>query len=187
MRANDNRAAAGASSVADPPTGYSVKILTEDKWSRLRDARLAALADSPQSFLARYEDEAAYDEEKWRSEFVRGEWSIVLADDQVVGLLGVTRETWMPPQDRDLEYVWIASSLRRRGVATMLLKTVMDRLPQAGVHTFWGVHTVWLWVLDGNESARRLYERFGFQSTNLKQRLPRQRRRYEERMRFSLD
>lgn len=188
MLSNDNRTAAGVSSVADPPTGYSVKMLTEDEWLRLRDARLAALEESPRSFLARYEDEAAYDEEKWRSEFVRGVWSIVLADDQVVGLLGVTREPWMPPQDRDLEYVWIASSLRRHGVATMLLKTVMDRLPQAGVETFWGVHTLWLWVLEGNDAARNLYEGFGFHSTNLRQRLPpKEGKRYEERMRFSLD
>lgn len=174
--------------MADLPTGYSVKTLIADEWLILRDARLEALAESPQSFLARYEVEAAYDEGKWRSEFVRGKWSIALADGRVVGLLGATREPWMPPQDRDLEYVWTAASLRRRGVATMLLKTALDRLPQAGVHTFWGVHTVWLWVLEGNESARRLYEGFGFQSTHLRQRLPpKQGKRYEERMRLSLD
>jgi RimJ/RimL family protein N-acetyltransferase len=182
MLSNDIRTAASVSSVADLPTGYSVKILTEDEWFMLRDVRLSALDDSPQSFLARYEVEAEYDEEKWRSEFVRGEWSIVLADnDKVVGLLGVTREHWMPPQDRDLEFVWIASRVRGRGVATMLLKTTLDRLPRAGVHT------VWLWILDGNVEARRLYERFGFKSTNLRQPLPEQGKRCEERMRFSLD
>ncbi len=47
-----------------------------------------------------------------------------------------------------------------------LLRTVLDRLRDSGVHT------VWLWILNGNDPALRLYEQFGFQSTNQRQPLP---------------
>jgi hypothetical protein len=44
----------------------------------------------------------------------------------------------------------------------------------------------WLWILNGNDPALRLYEQFGFQSTNQRQPLPEQPSRYEERMRLRL-
>jgi ribosomal protein S18 acetylase RimI-like enzyme len=44
----------------------------------------------------------------------------------------------------------------------------------------------WLWILNGNDPALRLYEQFGFQSTNERQPLPGQPGRYEERMRLRL-
>jgi ribosomal protein S18 acetylase RimI-like enzyme len=66
-------------------------------------------------------------------------------------------------------------------VASMLLRTVLDRLSEAGVHT------VWLYILDGNEPARRLYQRVGFQSTNDVQPLPGNPARSEELLRLNLD
>ncbi len=62
----------------------------------------------------------------------------------------------------------------------MLLRTVLDRLRDCGVRT------AWLWILNGNDSALRLYQQFGFQSTNQRQPLPKQPGRYEERMRLLL-
>jgi ribosomal protein S18 acetylase RimI-like enzyme len=62
----------------------------------------------------------------------------------------------------------------------MLLRTVLDRLRDSGVRM------AWLWILNGNDPALRLYEQFGFQSTNERQPLPGQPGRYEERMRLRL-
>jgi hypothetical protein len=50
----------------------------------------------------------------------------------------------------------------------------------------WGA-PIWLWLLDGNERARRLYQRFGFQSTNERQELPDHPAGTEERMRLRLN
>jgi ribosomal protein S18 acetylase RimI-like enzyme len=62
----------------------------------------------------------------------------------------------------------------------MLLRTVLDHLRDSGVLT------VWLWILDGNERAMRLYQRFGFISTNERQPLTANPARNEERLRLSL-
>jgi ribosomal protein S18 acetylase RimI-like enzyme len=166
--------------VVGSPTSFTVEMLTENEWPRLRDMRLAALLDDPAAFLARYEREAAYDEPRWRQEFSRGEWNVMLADDKEIGHLGVTREPGMPPQECYLEYMWVAPAFRRSGVGSMLLRTVLDRLEGEGVHT------VWLFILDGNKPAMRLYQRFGFQRTNERQPLPDHPAGSEERMRLRL-
>jgi ribosomal protein S18 acetylase RimI-like enzyme len=65
-------------------------------------------------------------------------------------------------------------------MASMLLRTVLDRLRESRVQT------VWLYILDGNDTAMRLYQRFGFQSTNEVQPLPNDPARTEERLRLRL-
>ena len=166
--------------MAGKPTNFIVEVLSENDWPRLQEIRLAALKEHPQGFLASHEREASYDESRWRQEFSRGEWNVMLADDQEIGLLGVTREPDMSSQECYLEYLWVAPEYRRSGMAAMLLRTVLDRLRDSGVHT------VWLYILDGNERARRLYQRFGFQSTNERQELPDHPAGSEERMRLRL-
>jgi ribosomal protein S18 acetylase RimI-like enzyme len=166
--------------VARSPTSFKVEVLSEDEWSRLRDIRLAALRDNPSAFLSSHEDEAAYKEERWRQEFSRGEWNIMLTGGEEIGLLGVTREPGMPRQECYLEYLWIAPDFRRSGAAARLLRTVLDRLRHEGVHT------VWLYILNGNQVAMRLYQRFGFQRTNERQLLPDHPAGSEERMKLRL-
>jgi ribosomal protein S18 acetylase RimI-like enzyme len=165
--------------VADS-TSYRVEVLTENDWRRLRDIRLSALTDDPLAFLATYEREAAYGEPRWRQEFARGEWNVMRAGGQDVGVVGATREPGAPPHECHLEFLWIAPGSRRAGVATMLLRVVLDRLRDSGVRT------VWLWILNGNDPARSLYRQFGFQSTNERQPLPEDPDRSEERMRLRL-
>jgi ribosomal protein S18 acetylase RimI-like enzyme len=161
-------------------TLYRVKVLTEQEWFRLREIRLSALNESPEAFLSSLAREAAYREEQWRAEFTRGEWAVVVTSDRAVGLVGATRESHMPVDERYLEYIWVAPGSRRSGVASMLLRTVLDHLRDSGVLT------VWLWILDGNERAMRLYQRFGFISTNERQPLTANPARNEERLRLSL-
>ena len=164
-------------------TSFRVDVLTEKDWHRLRDIRLAALNTDPDAFLAKHDAEAAFGEERWRCQFARGEWNVIVADgtgSQDVGLVGVTREPGMPSRECYLEYLWVALSFRRHGLASMLLRTVLDRLHDAGVHT------VWLYILDGNAPAMRLYRRFGFQSTHDVTPLPGNPERTEERLRLRL-
>lgn len=161
-------------------TSFRVEVLTENDWPRLRDIRLSALRDDPLAFLATYEREADYDEKRWRQEFSRGEWNVMLASGQDVGVVGATREPGMPTHECHLEFLWIAPGSRRSGVATTLLRTVLDRLRDSGVRN------VWLWILNGNDPALNLYQQFGFQSTNEVQALPDDPARTEERMRLRL-
>jgi ribosomal protein S18 acetylase RimI-like enzyme len=167
--------------VADSPTSLRVEVLTENEWPRLQSIRLTALGDDPSAFLSSHEHEAAYDEQQWRQEFSRGQWNIIVADHKVVGLLGVTREKTMSERECYLEYLWVAPEFRRLGVGSLLLRTVLDYLRDSGVHT------VWLYILDGNYRAMRLYQRFGFQSTNWRLLLPDHPAGGEGRMKLHLD
>ena len=139
-------------------------IMDEGEWIILREMRLAALRESPGAFLSSYSDESAYEEQKWRAEFGRGEWTIEVRNDKAIALVGVTREQGTPPDECYLEYMWVCPSFRRRGVAADLMKNVLRWLLNRGFAT------IWLWVMDGNEPARRLYEKCGFTSTGLMQR-----------------
>lgn len=109
---------------------------------------------------------------------MRGEWTVEMRNDEPIALVGVTREQGTPPDECYLEYMWVSPGFRRRGVATDLIETVLRCLLNRGFVT------IWLWVLDGNEPARRLYEKCGFISTGLTQRPHRNPRRSEERMIF---
>ncbi|MGH3399785.1 MAG: GNAT family N-acetyltransferase [Streptosporangiaceae bacterium] len=93
-----------------------IRQLIPAEWRMLREVRLRALRDSPRSFLSTYELESAYDEPRWRREFHRGHWTIGAAADRAVGLLGVTRGSDVAPDERYLEYLWIAPGHRRSGL-----------------------------------------------------------------------
>lgn len=152
--------------------------MNEGEWVILRDMRLAALRESPRAFLSSYSKELAYEEEEWRAEFDRGEWTIEVRNEKAIALVGVTREQDTPPDECYLEYMWVRPGFRRHGVATDLIRNVLRRLLNRGFAT------IWLWVLDGNEPARRFYEKCGFTSTGLTQRLHRNPWRSEEQMIF---
>jgi ribosomal protein S18 acetylase RimI-like enzyme len=158
-------------------------VLKEAEWSILREARLIALRDSPGSFLSSYEKEYAYEEAQWRAEFARGEWLIIVDDGSRLptALIGITRFGDIPPAERYLEYLWVSPESRRAGVASRLIQAVLKRLRDNGVAA------AWLWILDGNSSARALYKKLGFVSTNERQPLKEDPERFEERMRLGLN
>jgi ribosomal protein S18 acetylase RimI-like enzyme len=87
----------------------------------------------------------------------------------------------MPPQECYLEYLWVAPDFRQAGLGSILLRTVLDRLRNSGIHT------VWLYTLNSNYGAMRFYQRFGFQSTRERQLLPDHPAGSEERMQLRLD
>jgi len=157
-----------------------IKLLVPDEWSLLRDMRLAALRDSPHSFLASYQAERAFDELRWRAEFGRGDWTVSIQDDDPAAIVGCTRETEASAYERYLEYLWVAPRWRNRGVAHNMLAVVLDRLRSSGVRT------AYLWVLDGNDAAVRLYKSVGFISSDHSQPLAARPGRSEELMQFNL-
>jgi ribosomal protein S18 acetylase RimI-like enzyme len=163
---------------------FDVKVLTPNDWRVLREIRLTALSESPEMFLSTYEQEVNYPDSKWQSEFTRGDWyvGVTAAEslDEPVGVLGITREPDTPSHHRFLEYVWVAPEFRRRGLAYTMIRHVLGHL-----HTV-GVRTVFLWVLDGNDSATRLYKRIGFVGCNRSQPLETRPGRSEELMQMSL-
>jgi GNAT superfamily N-acetyltransferase len=131
-------------------------------------------------FLSTFARESVFNEQQWRAEFVRGEWIIKVSDDRIAGLLGVTREQASPQDKHFLEYMWVSPEFRRSGITADLFKVAFERLSNKGIPT------VWLWVLDGNDVARRLYLKRGFVSTGIKQPLSDKLSRSEELLRLAL-
>ena len=159
-----------------------IKLLTSHDWHTLKKIRLSALRDSPDVFLHSYDEENEYDETKWRGEFIRGDWYVRIATgrspDEPVGLVGITREP--STQRRFLEYLWVAPECRGRGVAFNMINYVLGLLRTSAVRT------VFLWVLDNNAPAMRLYKRIGFVSCDYRQPLEDRPERSEELMQLDL-
>lgn len=166
-----------------PESGFMphIELLTADQWEILRRVRLEALRQAPDSFLARYEDEEKFEEARWRAEFDRGQWSVGSYRRRRVSLLGSTREKHTPWSECFLEYLWVSPEWRYRGLGSSMLVHAIERLRKEGVRT------AFLWVLDGNDTAVRLYRRVGFVSANHRQPLPDRPGRSEELMRLDLD
>ena len=158
-----------------------IRILTPAKWTALRDIRLKALRESPQAFLSTHEKEASWDKDQWLAEFRRGDWSIGFVTGQAVSLLGATRTPDMAHHECYLEYVWVSPGHRKTGLAQDMLAFTLDRLRDAGVQT------AYLYILDGNDAARRLYEKIGFSSAHEPEPLAGFPGRSEELLQRSLD
>jgi ribosomal protein S18 acetylase RimI-like enzyme len=157
-----------------------IKLLVPGEWPLLRDTRLAALRDSPHAFLASYQTEKDFDELRWRAEFGRGDWTISILQDEPAAIVGCTWENGISDSGRYLEYLWVAPRWRNKGVAHHMLTVVLDRLRKAGVRT------AYLWVLDGNDAAVRLYKSVGFTSSDQRQPLAARPGRTEELMQINL-
>jgi ribosomal protein S18 acetylase RimI-like enzyme len=153
-----------------------ITVLDRSEWHTLRDIRLTALQESPDSFLATYEQERTYAPDRWQAEFGRGDWNVGYLHRQPVSLLGVTREPDQSLEECFVEYLWVAPDIRGSGFGFLMLEAVVKRL-QAD-----GVRTVFLWVIDDNHRAIRFYERAGFVSTHIRQPLESRPGKSEERL-----
>ena len=95
-------------------------------------------------------------------------------------LLGATHSSDIPRSDRYLSYLWVAPAARGQGIGTKLVTEMLTHLRDRDVPR------VWLWVVDGNDAAHRLYRKLGFQSTGVRKRLERDPFRSEERLLLEL-
>jgi ribosomal protein S18 acetylase RimI-like enzyme len=120
---------------------------------QLREIRLRALKNSPEAFASTYADSEARSAESWTSMITGGDVDsrryVAIVDGQWAGMAGSYRS------DAGVELIsmWADPAFRGRGVGEALVKAVLRHA---------GDETVGLWVMQGNDTARRLYERCGF-------------------------
>jgi GNAT superfamily N-acetyltransferase len=134
-----------------------LRIITREDWKAFRALRLRALADSPESFGTTLEQAVAHPPAVWRDR-AGGPGPIVLAhsEDTPVGMGGLYL-----PDDLDGAFVWgmwVEPASRGRGIAARILQVLLARAREVG-------RPVSLHVTEGNDTARRLYERHGFTAT----------------------
>ena len=121
----------------------------------LRDLRLQALAESPDSFGSSYEREFSRTQEDWRKWLSPGVTFILDTPDGPCGLVAGVHD----PASRDIVHLmamWVHPRLRGTGAAAALVNAVVS----------WGAtegaRSVRLAVVETNLHARRFYERMGF-------------------------
>jgi GNAT superfamily N-acetyltransferase len=150
-----------------------IRRLTEDDWEALRDVRLRALAEAPHAFGSTLERERDRTEEQWREWAGRGRHGTggatfaAVDDGRFVGLAaGFDEDEEGVPEGVHLVAMWVDPAARRQGIGAALVEAVVswgrDR----------GAPEIHLWVADGNEAARSLYLRVGFEPTGVRQPLP---------------
>ena len=160
--------------------GIDVSLLAPTEWPQLRTARLRALHESPDAFLSEYEREFGWSEREWLAMFESAVWVVARSRGRIVGLARSSRaaaEHWQ----RHVESVWVEPRFRRRGITRLLIEGLIACERSAGVSE------LVIWVIDGNDHARRVYERLGFRPTGERQVLPNHAGRVEERLLLRID
>ena len=138
--------------------------VTEHNWRELRDVRLAALAEAPAAFGSTLQREQDFDEDQWRAWTHSAALFMAVVDGSPVGMVaGVSGGS---ESERKLVAMWVEPAWRGRDTASKLVRSVID---WAGSE---GSERLRLWVADGNESARRLYEGQGFEVTGGRKPMP---------------
>jgi ribosomal protein S18 acetylase RimI-like enzyme len=142
-----------------------VRRVESDEWVELRDVRLRALADAPYAFASTHAREVAFAEAEWRRRIAGGPWWLARVDGVPVGLVA----GYVTADDGDVRHLvamWVDPAHRGAGAAAQLVEAVCRWAAEGGGRV------VTLWVADGNDRARRFYERLGFTGTGERQPLP---------------
>src|SRR5699024_8583905 len=171
----------GAGSPHEDPGAVAVSVVRvgPEEWAAHRDLRLDMLRDAPAAFWASLEEVRARTEQQWRQE-LRGPRIQLQArrGTEVLGGIAVLPEGYTPEHpiaDHEiiLASLWVRPAVRGSGVSRALLDAA------ARLSLDLGRPTVLLEVDDGNEPARGLYERLGFESSTASGRVrsPKLRRR----------
>lgn len=139
---------------------YRIRRLGPNEWRLLREVRLRALADAPHAFGSSVAEEVDRPDQWWVDSTTKLAWFVATGpdEDDVVGLVGSLPDE-EDPGTRVVISMWVAPGVRRLGVGQDLLRTVECEARAEGVGS------LVLRVADGNDDARRFYERQGFVPT----------------------
>jgi ribosomal protein S18 acetylase RimI-like enzyme len=109
--------------------------------------------------------EQAMTDHDWAARVERGAWFLAFEEDEPVGIVCSFAEP-AHRGSRQLVAMWVEPAVRGSPLAGHLVEAVLA-LARAE-----GAESVFLWVADNNDRARRFYERLGFAGTGQRQPLP---------------
>lgn len=136
-----------------------IRLLGEDEWQLYREVRLAALADAPEAFVARHEDEAACGEDFWRDRMVRAHRIVAEREGKPVGLVGLGLHDG-EPESAEVFGLWTAPTVRGQHVARDLVATAARQASRDGGRF------LYFWAVSDNASAVGFASSFGFRPTS---------------------
>lgn len=127
-------------------------------WQSVWAMRLAALADSPDSFESTLERELGFDEQVWRRRLESATTLQAFAGDQPLGMLTLVPDDG-PGGTAQVTGLWVAPQARGRGAGSrMMAEAARTWAGLAGVR-------LRLWVVGTNAAALALYDAHGFEPT----------------------
>lgn len=130
-----------------------------EDWQRLRAARLAALAESPEMFGSTLAKEQAFDEVEWRRRAARPATFLASRDGADVGMAGVYEfdDGW------SVMGMWLTPAARGTGALEALVNACESVAQDAGATS------VALGVMEDNPRGRRAYARLGYDYTGARE------------------
>ncbi|MEA5359665.1 GNAT family N-acetyltransferase [Amycolatopsis sp., V23-08] len=132
-----------------------VRRLTPDDALVLREIRLRALADTPENFGSLLAVERTKSDDDWRAWLAERAWFAAFDGDTAVALVC----GWAGAAEWLVFSMWVAPQLRGHGLAARLVDAVRVAAGESGAQA------IALHVFEGNDRARRVYERLGFVPT----------------------
>lgn len=140
-----------------------VRRLAEDDWQILREVRLRALREAPQSFYETYGDAVTLTEADWRSRLRAADKVSLLAESDARPA-GMVIGAPAGPDERDPDAalmlsMWVDPEFRGRRVADAL---TAELVVWSREH---GYKRLLLWVYDAAPRAAAFYRRAGFEPT----------------------
>ena len=133
-----------------------LKLATESEYLRLKQIRLAALKDSPNSFGAKYEVLKDRLDNYWQQVLKVSSWCLVSADGVDIGLLAVDRADKDRNSDCWLSGWWITPTHRGQGISKLMAQWVYELCRKNG----W--EKIGLGVWPDNKAAIAVYLKLGF-------------------------
>ncbi|MGO0576541.1 N-acetyltransferase family protein [Ornithinimicrobium panacihumi] len=138
-----------------------VRVLSEDEWPSYRDVRLRALRESPEAFVASFEEEDAFEDSVWIQRMDRSRRILAEDGDQVIGVVSVgTGHRTGIPGAGELFGLWVEPPRRGTGVARRLMEKA------AAVGRDVGLRQLVYWVGTDNGRAVAFASSFGFRPTD---------------------
>lgn len=134
-----------------------VALLSPDDWEVLKSARLEALGNAPDAFVASLASERKRTPSDWMIAVAASTWVVARAGDQVVGLACMTAPDPLTPGVRFIESVWVTPERRRRG----LVRRMLERLEARALAE--RAYRLQLWVLATNTLAYDAYIKLDFE------------------------
>jgi RimJ/RimL family protein N-acetyltransferase len=131
----------------------TVTRLVEADWRAFATLRLRALTDTLGTDDRQYHEELAFTAAQWRRRLRAHAQFALLADDDLVGLIGAQRQS---VETVYLYSLWLEPAVRGRGLGHDLVSAAVDWARTQGARV------VTLRVDSGNAAARAIYERLGF-------------------------
>ncbi|MFJ3310824.1 GNAT family N-acetyltransferase [Streptomyces sp. NPDC086549] len=173
---------------ADPSTGVVhdggmvlvVRRAAVEDWAVLRSLRLRALEVDSDAFGSTLDHELAQPEVFWRERISQDAWFLAWANGQAIGTAAAVAAASGASAERQLDAMWVDPAYRGRGIANALTDAVCAWAKSQGATS------LSLTVIDGNETARRLYLRLGFRPTGEREPRPRNPAQIRERLRLRL-